>query len=262
MFPGPYHSWFPTYSPSSIAEAHHLLNRLLTTLGPFDAIIGFSQGGNLTLSYLLQHAISKPNEPYPVDFAVIISSGLACSSSPDFTPALAGTWKVLADGGDFFDVVGRRDLAVPEREVVDDVSTTFGLWDGRSFKDKLPYHSENERDWPRPFHPGLLKERVKIPTVHLMGDKDKIRDMGDVMVGLCGQNLVRRVRHGGGHELPKKSDICREWVAAVRWAAQRGTKSRQEWEREMRIRELEKARREEEEDTDNWWYVMGDSTGK
>ncbi|PYI30057.1 hypothetical protein BP00DRAFT_426927 [Aspergillus indologenus CBS 114.80] len=56
--------------------------------GPFDGVIGFSQGASLALSILYHHEISHPSRPPPFRFAVFFCAVLSISPDPMFNKDL------------------------------------------------------------------------------------------------------------------------------------------------------------------------------
>ena len=192
------------------------------------------------MSYLLQHAIENPEKPAPVKFAVIISSGFACSGLSSTGAEYDAAFAQLAKSKGQSLKLDGRTMRVPDHRVVEDVAAAFRMWDEQTFRKKFPYESKEVELHPRPFHPLLLEERVGIPTVHIQGAMDKVRPQGEVLVGLCEEEGRRRVVHSGGHHMPKLVKEVNDCVDAVRWA-------------------MERARRVEEmEAQDDWGYVTGE----
>lgn len=76
-FEGPFLSYYDWESPQSIRAAYSLIYELIEDCGPFDGVMGFSQGGSLAASFLLNHLESRPSDPVEnfFRFAVIICSG-------------------------------------------------------------------------------------------------------------------------------------------------------------------------------------------
>ena len=52
--------------------------------GPFDGVLGFSQGSALATTMLLQHEINHPNDPPPFSFAILFSNFLVVSPDAKF----------------------------------------------------------------------------------------------------------------------------------------------------------------------------------
>ncbi|KAJ6030991.1 DUF341 domain protein [Penicillium herquei] len=76
-YDGPFLSYYDWNSATSIHTAYQLIEELIEEQGPFDGIMGFSQGGSLAASFLLHHATTYPSQPVELlfRFAIIICSG-------------------------------------------------------------------------------------------------------------------------------------------------------------------------------------------
>ncbi|RFU36271.1 hypothetical protein B7463_g123, partial [Scytalidium lignicola] len=76
-YDGPFLSYYDWDSPQSIHIAYGLIYDLIEECGPFDGVMGFSQGGSLAASFLLHHIEKRPAEPLEAlfRFAIIICSG-------------------------------------------------------------------------------------------------------------------------------------------------------------------------------------------
>jgi len=53
VFSGPYFVWHEKYDPQSVEKVHDFIDTILEEDGPYDGIIGFSEGAALAASYLL-----------------------------------------------------------------------------------------------------------------------------------------------------------------------------------------------------------------
>ncbi|KAH8817120.1 DUF341 domain protein [Xylogone sp. PMI_703] len=76
-YEGPFLSYYDWDSPQSIQKAYGLLYDLIEECGPFDGVMGFSQGGSLAASFLLHHMETCPSQPVEelFRFAIMICSG-------------------------------------------------------------------------------------------------------------------------------------------------------------------------------------------
>ena len=82
---------------------------------------------------------------------------------------------------------------------------------------------------PRAFHPELVTQRVRIPTVHIVGGRDSavLVKLSRLMKQLCDGRVVRSLVHAGGHDVPKKPEDVKAAVAALEWAIEQS--QRQVW---------------------------------
>ncbi|KIX09417.1 uncharacterized protein Z518_00497 [Rhinocladiella mackenziei CBS 650.93] len=76
IFPGPYTCWYPVPTNTNVQDAHHFVWDVIEQEGPFDAVMGFSQGAALAASVILTHRIEHPREPAPFKLAVFICGSL------------------------------------------------------------------------------------------------------------------------------------------------------------------------------------------
>ncbi|CAI7576758.1 unnamed protein product [Penicillium pancosmium] len=72
-YPGPYFCYSRDFKASSMRLAHDLVHKAFTEQGPFDGVLGFSQGPSVLLAYLLERIAEYPNQPLPIQFAVFCS---------------------------------------------------------------------------------------------------------------------------------------------------------------------------------------------
>ncbi|OCK83580.1 hypothetical protein K432DRAFT_290762 [Lepidopterella palustris CBS 459.81] len=80
FFPGPYLCYHPAPTPSAVLEAQEMVEEALESEGPFDGVIGFSQGAALAASIMLHRSMAF--ETLPFRFAIFLCSGLPFSPLP------------------------------------------------------------------------------------------------------------------------------------------------------------------------------------
>ncbi|KAK4154960.1 serine hydrolase-domain-containing protein [Chaetomidium leptoderma] len=81
---GPYYCWYEGLSSPQCQEAHDIITETIEEEGPFDGVIGFSQGASLALSFILHHELHNPGLPSPFRFALFFCSNLVISPDPKF----------------------------------------------------------------------------------------------------------------------------------------------------------------------------------
>ncbi|CRG83762.1 hypothetical protein PISL3812_01118 [Talaromyces islandicus] len=69
-----YFNYFHNDSAPSILKALEDLSNFLEREGPYDGIIGFSQGGCLAATFIIHHLQKHPNKPLPFKCAIFLSS--------------------------------------------------------------------------------------------------------------------------------------------------------------------------------------------
>lgn len=222
-----------------VKKAHELLDAAIEDEGPFDGVIGFSQGAALALSYLLQHEIERPHESQPFRFAVFFSGFIPISPDPDFGAEYFAAYSKYYAGRPMLEAVeevGAKHTKAPKhraalllpgkkaalvKEVVDAVWYAAEAGAASGLIQRRWDDSKGVEGFPRVFHPLAMKERVSIPTVHVIGRADPFHRHVHIPRRLCCKSLARVVEHPGGHEVPRAAVDLRMTVAAVEWAVER-----------------------------------------
>lgn len=109
MVDGPFYNHYPWNVPpgADLAKAIEYTHEYMAREGPFDAVMGFSQGGALAASLIMHHAQTRPNEAPLFKLAVFI-----CSDRPY---EATGTQYVTASPGTYpismptVNIVGKKD---------------------------------------------------------------------------------------------------------------------------------------------------------
>ncbi|KAH6636357.1 serine hydrolase-domain-containing protein [Chaetomium tenue] len=81
---GPYYCWYEGLSSPQCQEAHDTITETIKEEGPFDGVIGFSQGASLALSFLLHRELHSPDLPCPFRFALLFCANLVISPDSKF----------------------------------------------------------------------------------------------------------------------------------------------------------------------------------
>lgn len=209
-----------------MGEAHELIAETIEEQGPFDGVLGFSQGGSLALSYLLQHEIDSPGTPPPFKFAVLFSSIVAFSADEAFAADVIDSMseKELSALSAFPDVDWSQ-LAPNPRALCETLAQAVGSAKRGGFisagtDEGYFSRGDHHSAIPRVMHPTLFKERVRIPTVHFTGKKDSqlLVQLSGLMQEVCDKKTMRVVEHSAGHDIPRKPDDTRAAAAAIEWA--------------------------------------------
>ncbi|KAL8983027.1 MAG: hypothetical protein Q9205_002617 [Flavoplaca limonia] len=211
FFSAPYLCWYTTPTTTKMDLAHQLISSVILNDGPFDAVMGFSQGAALAASAILRHQIQQPSKPPLFRMAIFICSPMPFSQSLDF-------------GIDARRYFGLRSIQGPSRPGCSTTVPNYLVTDPAYLKseedqDDSSSGSEDEsqsvrREAPSIFyqmyHFSVDEVRLQIPTVHIYGRQDKWRLHSKDLVNLCPKNLRTVFEHDGGHEIPKSAseDIC------------------------------------------------------
>ncbi|KZF19814.1 hypothetical protein L228DRAFT_250240 [Xylona heveae TC161] len=196
IFAAPYLCYYNLPSIDNVREAHESLREIVHEEGPFDAVMGFSQGAALAASFLLHHQIEHPYIPPPFRLAIFVCASLPFSISPnhglDVTDYYAATGDTTAADLDYLKSFTKYD------GLQSDFTGTAELG-----KDETAFGPRIFR-----FHPHLDEIRIEIPTVHVYGRQDHYYAQSKYLVELC-ESIDDRVftyEHPFGHLVPKSKE--------------------------------------------------------
>jgi len=228
---GPFYSHTLGYAPAQMAEAHDALETTMAEQGPFDGVLGFSQGGALAISYMHKKQ-AEGKYPPPFAFALIMSSVMPCSANPRDCEALLSRLAAKTGGVSIADLTDQEvsKLEADEKRFVELLDRT--IIPARSGGGLLPdidvgrVYSSTEgevlAEAPRLMHPDLLmsKNKIKIPMVHITGrrDFDFMRNMSEAARALCEPRMIKVLEHAGGHQPPQKPAEVKATLRALDWA--------------------------------------------
>lgn len=202
-----------------------MLTEIIEEDGPFDGVLGFSQGGSLAVAYLLQHEIDHPNEPPPFKFAAIFSSVIGFTTNESYCRTLIEN---LSDGeisalsefpeGDF------SALSAEAKTLFKPMANALhsGVEGGflPTHPDQAVFKRGDTSQIPRILHPSLVQQRVRVPTIHVVGKKDQelMLEQSSLMYQLCDPALSKWLEHSGGHDVPRQLNEAKAAVKAMEWA--------------------------------------------
>ncbi|WYZ42696.1 hypothetical protein EsH8_VI_000395 [Colletotrichum jinshuiense] len=199
------------------------LETTIEELGPFDGVLGFSQGAALALSYIYDQQFHGRLVPFK--FALCFSPVLAFS--PDEHCSETIIKRVCARRLNFSapTLVADGLHLAPQESAFADVIVRVVMPAKRS-KAMLPDHDlgiyahGDGTDAPRLMIPQLLSEKINIPTIFVTGKRDMkfMQDMSEITRGLCNEKIMKKLEHSGGHQPPQKDAEVRAAIQAMEWA--------------------------------------------
>ena len=162
--------------------------------GPFDGIIGFSQGATLAASIMLEHAKTNPFEDI-FKLAIFVGASLPFEISSKST---------LINGP----IMQRKDPESSESSLDDEVDP-YTLWHiAKNFWNPIgPILGR--------YHPDRTPTaRIRQPTLHMIGDQDEYASQGQMLAKMCtGQATV--IHHPEGHRIPRDKDFQGKAARAI-----------------------------------------------
>ncbi|KAL5323099.1 hypothetical protein ACEPPN_007627 [Leptodophora sp. 'Broadleaf-Isolate-01'] len=228
--------WTRNAGPSDIQSAHEYIRAVIEEDGPFQGVIGFSDGAAMAASIILQHETNKLDQPPPFKFAILFSCPLVSSPDKEFAkefyeatynrssaemfkamdvsvqefPGRSGDVDLVADGLD----QSSRDVVV--KELWEATATTQSELRMQIGLEESQVLVKDTESLPKIYHPALLSQRVRIPTACITGSNDfKAVQMTQE---LFDKRNTKIVVHSGGHNLPKQANDLKNAVAAAKWA--------------------------------------------
>lgn len=156
-----------------LSQAYELIRQVMEEEGPFDGVIGFSQGAALASSMMLQHAKTNPREDL---FRCAIFAGASLPYNVD-------------------------DVSHPlQPEVTLEISgATQDDTETRGFP--INPESTSEPLLGR-YHPEVEKVRITVPTLHIIGDVDQYASQSRLLSRLCDAE-AKIIPHPEGHRVPR-----------------------------------------------------------
>ncbi|KAL8724510.1 MAG: hypothetical protein Q9166_007911 [cf. Caloplaca sp. 2 TL-2023] len=214
FYPPPYYSFWNTLAVSDVRKAHTWLHDLLARDGPYDGVMCFSQGCSLIASFCLYHQAETPDHPLPFKTAIFICGGvplqvleeLGIDVSQEARDMNEKSAKALAEQASTDAILKsglnrwvNADGVIPSdgQDAPLNPTNVFGL----DFT-KMPAHL-----------------RIKIPTVHIYGNKDPRCPASLQLAQFSDPTLRKTYDHGGGHDVPRKSDVSESIAQLVEWSA-------------------------------------------
>ncbi|KAB8227474.1 serine hydrolase FSH [Aspergillus alliaceus] len=198
----PYYAFWPDDTLSNVHSARKWLLDHIATHGPYDAVMGFSQGSILAASTLLWHAYESPGTPPPFKAAIFICGGAPLGVLEEVgyeIPPEVREW----------DLESRRRLAaVADKKAI--LAAGSARW------------KEEEIDVEGVRGSLVGEVKIQVPTVHVYGSRDPRYGAGVLLSGVCEERKRRDFNHGGGHDIPRGQVVSDKLAELVRWALREG----------------------------------------
>jgi len=197
-------AWWTSPGVDAIRASHTLLERQLLLHGPYDILMGFSQGCALISSYMLYHAREQPTQPLPFSAAIFICGGVPLPVLEDLDVDVPQRAKAINDLTS--KMMKEKASALVELAAnLDLIQPGIGLWDNVDGLLHNPKRMPDEKDvFGLDFTAMAAEVKIKIPTAHVFGAKDPRWPASVQLAFLC--NNRRMYDHGGGHDIPRTTE--------------------------------------------------------
>ncbi len=205
---GHYAWWTLPATPEGIRGAHRLLDDHLAARGPYEVLMGFSQGCAVIGSYLLYRAREATPAVPPLSFAAAV---FVCGGMP--LDALADLGVEVSERARAVDALTSRlmrervgKLAGYAEGRLDRARPGVGLWDDAEGLVHDPARMPEMGDvFGLDFTAMPRDLRITIPTVHVYGGKDPRWPASLQLAYFCDDR--RLYDHGGGHDIPRTTVV-------------------------------------------------------
>lgn len=214
-------------------EALHRIDVFIKQKGPFDGVLGFSLGSAMAVSYIFEQQRKNPDIKPPFSFALFFSTIFIASADDHCYKNLVD--RILDDdhfnfrmefpNGDFASLADSEEERVFTEylKVVLSMHSSVGNILPNTRLDFLSFEAQ-AGNVPRLLHPQIYKERIRIPTVHVSGQKDvhAMAEQSRVAEGLYTPSMTQFYRHNGGHDIPFKKSEVLTIISMAKEAAEKG----------------------------------------
>lgn len=200
-------SWWKDQTVGAIRTSHHFLDGYLARNGPYDILMGFSQGCSLIGSYLLYHARdeSPTKKPVPFKAAIFVCGGMPLPVLEDLGVAVSQRARDINDLTSKL-MLRRAGLIGELAGNLDRIKPGVGLWDDLTGLLHDPEKMPEEKDvFGLDFTAMPQGLRITIPTVHIYGAKDPRWPASQQLAHFCENRKM--YDHGGGHDIPRTTEV-------------------------------------------------------
>ncbi|KXX77136.1 Family of serine hydrolases 1 [Madurella mycetomatis] len=213
LFDSGNYTWWPKATTNAIRCAHQWLTDYIDEHGPYDAVMGFSQGCSLIGSFLLYHCRETPDEPLPFKAAIFVCGGLPLGVLEDLGLPVSQRAHEIND--ETVRLLKQKAGMLTElAESKERIKPGMGLWDDTAVLLHDPDEMPDESDvFGLDFTAMPEDAKIKIPTVHIYGAKDPRWPASVQLAHFCVNRKM--YDHGGGHDIPRSTEVSRRIAELV-----------------------------------------------
>lgn len=221
FFKGPFFFFYKSADIENLRSAHTWLLDLIDRRGPYDGVLAFSQGCALAATLMLEiQTTSEGSKAQPFKFAVFICGGLPLSY-------------LVEKGYDVSDAAWQYDkqaaLALSTRASFNALLQCGSQrWNHQDLTGLNDEHSSPNDHHESPLATEVFgfdlaqvadAHKIRIPTVHIYGSRDPRRGSALQFAGMCDPDKARVACHGGGHDIPRTSEVSDLISRLILWAS-------------------------------------------
>ncbi|KAL4936974.1 serine hydrolase-domain-containing protein [Aspergillus oleicola] len=234
-------TWYRENTPAGLREAHARVLQYCANHGPFDAVMGFSQGCSLLASLVLFRSFEgeykltgrgTSNEingigngcmnggreqngtvvegELPFKSAIFICGGIPLYALSDLgLPITDAAEAINKESGLLLNnTAGSLNTFAKDTS---QIKRGIGLWDKNLSSNALLHDPRMRPDRSNVFGLDFTSfpkwAIIDIPTVHIYGGKDPRWPAGIQLAEFCESNKREEFDHGGGHDIPRTSEV-------------------------------------------------------
>lgn len=204
LFESGTYTWWPKQTPNAIRGAHKWLIDYIEENGPYDILMGFSQGCSLIGSFLLYHYRETPDEPLPFKAAMFVCGGLPLPVLDDL--GLPVSQKARDINDETVRLLKQRAGALTDlANNLDQIKLGMSLWgETKDLVHDPNVYPERNDVYGLDFTAMPRDVMIKIPTVHIFGAKDPRWPASLQLAHFCENRKL--YNHGGGHDIPRSTE--------------------------------------------------------
>ncbi|PGH26934.1 hypothetical protein AJ80_01316 [Polytolypa hystricis UAMH7299] len=201
LYPPPYLSWHNKYEPENVRLVHDYVTSIIEEDGPYDGVIGFSEGAALAASFLLSRSAFQKDPLFKV--AIFFNSVMIISPSEQVGVYMGCEMHQQGEKHKNF-MLGLDDKTSSSHSSLDSHSEESGV----------------VGPFPRifGFPPDRFQGRISIPTLHVIAADDDFEEHARTLVELCDPAKAEVLVIEGGHELPRAEaaqNKCAELIELI-----------------------------------------------
>ncbi|KAJ5336905.1 uncharacterized protein N7506_004927, partial [Penicillium brevicompactum] len=219
-FSGPFYCFARDFSPEGVGASYALLEKTIEESGPFDGVLGFSQGAATAVGYLLEQKTAYPDEPLPFQFLVLCSPTIPLSGDLNYSQRIFGSLgpkdEALIRSAQDEQI---SQLSQAARTALTKFNSVIDVLSPITHETRKFYLDNSLSGIPCTLHPDLLPTRLPIPTLHVRGRNEPpaVRDCGMMIESFFDTTKQRVFEHTAGHDIPRTRPELGRIVSALEW---------------------------------------------